>query len=221
MLRTKLEGHLQPLQTLPTGSFVDIEVCMPASSKRVKTEYVGMWNHTYLIVNYPNPKRLGAAADYVSEGTSVIVRALLENAEGQVIAFKSHIRAVSVHPVKLVFIDMPDNLECYELRTHTRIPTYIPAKFSCSDVKEACVVRDISLNGLQLEVETKKPETFKEGQKCEVTLVVKSGTSVPLTGEVRSIKKKGFQLSLGIHLTAKVDEVKKVLNEYLIDLSAL
>lgn len=219
MLKTQEVGQDTLLTAISAGSIVDLEICLPANSKRVKTEYVGMLQGAFLILNHPNPKRLGAALDFVMEGTSVIVRALLENGDGQVIAFKSQIKAVSVHPARLIFLYLPEKVQTYKLRSQNRVPTLIPAKFHCHGCKDVGVIKDISLAGLQLDLTSIDAEHMEEGLKCEVFIEGKEGNQITLEGDIRRIKSHDQIVSLGIHLTSAPDIIRSVLKDYLIDLS--
>ena len=95
--------NLEKLKHISVGSLVDLEILTPKSSKRVKTELVGLLDKQFIILNYPNAKRLPAASDYLRDGVMVVVRALIEGSGGQVIAFRQQIMSVASHPAKLVF----------------------------------------------------------------------------------------------------------------------
>ncbi|NUZ11591.1 flagellar brake protein [Pseudoalteromonas sp. McH1-7] len=219
MLRTREVGQESLLTAISAGSLVDIEICLPASSKRIKTEYVGLLQGAFLILNHPNPKRLGAALDFVMEGTTVIVRALLENGDGQVIAFRSQIKAVSVHPARLIFLYPPEKIQTYKLRAQSRVPTLIPAHFQHSNKNEVGVIKDISLSGLQLDLTSADMPDLQEGAKCSVLIEGKEGNQITLEGDVRKIRQHDDILSLGIHLTSEPGVIRGVLKDYLIDLS--
>ena len=221
MLKTQEVGQDTLLTAINAGSIIDLEICLPANSKRIKTEYVGMLKDAYLILNHPNPKRLGAALDYVTEGTTVIVRALLENGDGQVIAFKSQIKAVSVHPARLIFLYLPEKIQTYKLRSENRVPTLIPAQFHCEGVNDVGVIKDISLTGLQLDLNSVAPEKVAEGTTCEVLIAGKEGNEIALEGNIRRIKSHDDILALGIRLNSKPETIRGVLKDYLIDLSIL
>jgi hypothetical protein len=125
--------NLEKLKHISVGSLVDLEILTPTSSKRVKTEVVGLLDKQFIILNYPNAKRLPAASDYLRDGVMVVVRALIEGSGGQVIAFRQQIMSVASHPAKLVFINFPKQVQLFALRSQTRIPTLLPAKLKLSD----------------------------------------------------------------------------------------
>ena len=88
-------SNLDKLHQLTTGRLVDLEIVTPTSSKRVKTEFIGLLENKFIILNYPSSKRLPAASDYLRDGVMVVVRAVIEGSGGQVIASVSytHLRA--------------------------------------------------------------------------------------------------------------------------------
>ncbi|WP_249348285.1 flagellar brake domain-containing protein [Pseudoalteromonas aurantia] len=68
------------------------------------------------MLKHPSSKRLGAAIDYIKEGCKVIVWALLEHGEGQVIAFKTTIQSITSHPARLIFLTLSAQVQTYCLR---------------------------------------------------------------------------------------------------------
>ncbi|KZN35924.1 flagellar brake domain-containing protein [Pseudoalteromonas luteoviolacea] len=215
------ENRLQVLQ-MQAGSIVDMEIVLPANRKRIKTEFVGALENQFIILNQPSHKRLGAALDYVKEGTEVIVRALPEEADGQIIAFKETIKAVTTHPARLIYLYYPNEVQTYKLRAQTRIPTLIPAVLSVEGKSEVGVIKDISLAGLMFDVQrTHLPEELKE-LTCEILIEGKESQKAVLTGTVCRVKESHEDIiSLGIHLESQDKEVQAILKDYLIDISAL
>ncbi|CCQ10679.1 hypothetical protein PALB_15460 [Pseudoalteromonas luteoviolacea B = ATCC 29581] len=221
MLKTEIAASKAHLNRIVAGSVIDVELLLPATSKRVKTEFVGLLDGQFIVLNHPNPKRLGAALDFLKEGAQVIIRALLEHSGGQIIAFKAHIKSVTVHPARLIFLHFPDTVQLIKLRHHTRIPTLIPAQFSASDHTILGVIKDISLTGLLFEMqEHANVESLKES-KCSLTFNTKDKKAFQLNGQVCSIKQEGVALFLGIKFESEKGQIEAVLKDYLIDLSTI
>jgi len=223
MLKSQTSVDVSIISQLPTGSTVDIEVVMPAGSKRSKTEFVGYMSRQYIILNYPSAQRLGAALDYVKEGTYVVVRAVLEQGDGQIIAFKSMIKAVTTHPTKLIFLFLPRVVQSYQLREQVRIPTLIPAVFQTSDHSEIGVIKDISLSGLQFDLHCDDvcPNTDLKERDCEILLEGKQNQQFKFNGEICRVKQKEGLVMLGIKLRNDQTFMEAIMKEYLIDLSVL
>ncbi|MFC3033211.1 flagellar brake protein [Pseudoalteromonas fenneropenaei] len=221
MIKTVVAGSQQYISQLQSGVSIDLEIIMPATSKRVKTEYIGQLADQFIVLNHPNPKRLGAALDYLKEGSTVVVRALLEQSGGEIIAFKEQIKAVTVHPARLIFLYFPDRIQLMCLRNHARIPTLIPAVLSQGEFATVGVIKDISVAGLLIDVsEAQLPADFKE-RTCHILIEGKEGDKTTLSGQVCSLKRQGETIHLGIKLLSDKQQMDKVLREYLIDLSAL
>jgi len=109
-----------------SGAMVDLEILTPTASKRVKTEFIGLLENRFIILNYPSSKRLPTASDYLHDGVMVVVRALIEGSGGQVIAFRQQIMSVASHPARLLFINYPKQVQLFDLRSQTRIPKTKP-----------------------------------------------------------------------------------------------
>jgi hypothetical protein len=125
--------NLEKLNQLITGGMVDLEILTPTGSKRIKTEFVGLLENRFIILNYPSAKRLPAAADYLRDGVMVVIRALIEGSGGQIIAFRQKIMSVASHPARLVFIKYPKQVQLFALRSQTRIQNLLTAKLKLSD----------------------------------------------------------------------------------------
>ncbi|MBQ4879776.1 flagellar brake domain-containing protein [Pseudoalteromonas luteoviolacea] len=215
------ENRLQVLQ-MRAGSIVDMEIVLPANRKRIKTEFVGALENQFIILNHPSHQRLGAAMDYVKEGTEVIVRALPEEGDGQIIAFKETIKSVTTHPARLIYLYYPNEVQTYKLRAQTRIPTLIPAVLNVEGKSEVGVIKDISLAGLMFDVQkTHLPEELKE-LSCEILIEGKDAKKLTLVGKVCRVKENQEEIvSLGIHLESQDKQVQAILKDYLIDISVL
>ena len=212
-------SNLDKLHQLTTSGLVDLEILTPTDSKRVKTEFVGLLENKFIILNYPNSRRLPASSDYLRDGVMVVVRALIEGGGGQVIAFRQQIMSVASHPAKLIFINYPKQVQLFALRSQTRIPTLLPAKLKLSDdrILEG-LIKDISLTGVMFDIRgDQKDENIKDMQ-CTVIL---NSSDKSFEGEICSVKEHVAGVRCGIKLLASEDEMKTFMKEHFIDPSAL
>jgi hypothetical protein len=223
MLKTSLAGSGHHLAQIPAGSVIDIEVIMPAGSKRLKTDYIGQLDGQFLVLKHPSPKRLGAAIDHIKEGCTVIVRALLEHGKGQVIAFKTTIQSMASHPTRLIFLAPPAKLQTYCLRAQTRVPTLIPAVINLADHSCVGVIKDISLSGLQFDIHQEDSHELAnwKDQNCKVLLEGKNKEQITLSGSICGVHPHDDIFALGIRLSDEQHVMERILKEYLIDLSIL
>ncbi|MDC9511185.1 PilZ domain-containing protein [Pseudoalteromonas sp. Angola-4] len=208
-------SNLDKLHQLTTGRVVDLEIVTPTSSKRVKTEFIGLLENKFIILNYPSSKRLPAANDYLRDGVMVVVRAVIEGSGGQVIAFRQQVMSIASHPTRLIFINYPTQVQLFALRAQTRIPTLLPAKLTLSDdrVLEG-VIKDISLTGVMFDVRGDQSDENIKDMQCTVTV---DTNNKAFTGEICSVKPHAAGVNCGIKLLASEEEMKAFMKEHFID----
>ncbi|CAH9059925.1 hypothetical protein PSECIP111951_02839 [Pseudoalteromonas holothuriae] len=222
MFKNKSSSGYQKIELISVGNVVDLEILMAANSKRVKTEFIGYLEGQYIILNYPNQKLLGKAAEHVKEGASVIVRAVADHSDGQIIAFKTDVKAVAYTPTKLIFLYPPQQVQSQSLRHQIRIPTLIPATLATDNTNLDGVIKDISHTGLLFSVLGSKVDLPKlNGQSCHVVIADKKKQETRLQGEICSTTYQDDALLLGIKLIADEGKVEALMQQCLIDLSAL
>ncbi len=216
MPKTQQQLNLEKLTYIPAGSVVDVEIITATESKRVKIEFIGLLNEQYIILNYPPAKRLPNAGDFIKEGVMVIVRAVLESGGGQVIAFRQQIKAVASHPCRLIFLHFPQQVQLFSLRSEARIPTLFPAKLVIDEQVYEGVIKDISLAGVQFEINSEADLSHLKAQACQVVLSKRE-----FTGKVCRVRKRESGYQLGVQLNTSENEMNVFMKEHLIDLSVL
>lgn len=214
--------NLEKLHQIMIGGMVDLEILTATSSKRVKTEFIGLLDKRFVILNYPNAKRFPAASDYLYDGEMVVVRALIEGSGGQVIAFRQQLMSVSSHPVRLLFINFPNQVELFDLRSQTRIPTLLSAKLKLSDDRILDgVIKDISLTGIKFDLKDKTQAENIKGMQCSIILDSSNRQAKDFKGEVCSVKEHAQGAYCGIKLLASEEEMKSFMGDHFIDPSIL
>ncbi|WP_211236455.1 PilZ domain-containing protein [Marinomonas ushuaiensis] len=200
---------------------VDLEILTPTSSKRVKTEFVGLLENQFIILNYPSTARLAKAADYLPDGATVVVRALIEGDGGQIIAFRQLLLTISFRPSRLLFIAYPKQVQLFSLRSQTRVPTLLPAKLKLSNGLELTgLIKDISLTGVMFEISNiDKIDNLKD-MKCSV-IIGNNKKANNFEGAIRSVKPYSLGARCGIKLSANKDQMKNLMREYFIEPSVL
>jgi len=214
--------NLEKLHQIMIGGMVDLEILTATSSKRVKTEFIGLLDKRFVILNYPNAKRFPAASDYLYDGEMVVVRALIEGSGGQVIAFRQQLMSVSSHPVRLLFINFPNQVELFDLRSQTRIPTLLSAKLKLSDDRILDgVIKDISLTGIKFDLKDKAQAENIKGMQCSIILDSSNRQAKDFKGEICSVKEHAQGVYCGIKLLASEEEMKSFMGDHFIDPSIL
>ncbi|MBD1581886.1 flagellar brake protein [Pseudoalteromonas sp. S16_S37] len=221
MFKSKSSSGYQKIELISVGSVIDLEILMAANSKRVKTEFIGYLEGQYIILNYPKQKQLGAAAEHVKEGATVIVRAVADHSDGQIIAFKTDIKAVAYTPTKLIFLYPPQQVQSQCLRHHVRIPTLIPATLMTQRSSCEGVIKDLSRTGLLFSMPESVVDLPVHDKSCHIVVADRNKQQISLSGEVCSTTHQDDTTLIGIRLIADEGKVDDILQQCLIDLSAL
>ena len=86
----------------------------------------------------------------ILSGRQVILRYVYN---GTVLGFKTNIVQTIVAPFRLIFVDYPEEIERYSLRTCERADVVIHAQFSIFDKVIRTVMKDLSCNGCRMFVD--------------------------------------------------------------------
>ncbi|OHU84729.1 MULTISPECIES: flagellar brake protein [Pseudoalteromonas] len=221
MLKTKSYSGYQKIKLISVGHLIDLEIQLAASSKRVKTEFIGFLEGQYIILNYPNSKQLGRASEHLKEDATVIVRAVADHGDGQIIAFKTEIKAIAYTPTKLLFLYPPQEIQSHCLRHHVRIPTLIPATLMTSRSTCDGVIKDMSRTGLQFSLPSAKVDLPLYEKECQIVIAAKNQQQIRLQGEVCSTVHQGGSALVGIKLVSEENKVESLLRQCMIDLTIL
>lgn len=149
------KDDLRKLRSLRPGAALDVQVKSPTAAKRVRTEFVGMDGTRCLILRYPDESKWGSLKDAIYADNSIIVRFILEDETGEVIAFKSKVILVATRPTHLVFISFPTVIQNQGLRSEKRTTTRTPVQLAAIDTGRVflkAVILDISSKGCRIGV---------------------------------------------------------------------
>jgi hypothetical protein len=213
--------NIDKLLGLTIGSMVDLEILTLTGKKRVKTEFVGLLENQFVILNYPSDTQLAKAADYLPDGVTVIVRALIEGNGGQIIAFRQEMLTISFRPTRLLFIRYPKQVQLFSLRSQTRIPTLLPAKLKLSGEQVLSgLIKDISLTGVMFEATSSDVVENLQDKQCSI-IIENNKITNNFEGVIRSVKVHASSVRCGIKLSVDKEKMKKLMSEYFIDPSLL
>ncbi|GFM35947.1 pilus assembly protein PilZ [Desulfovibrio psychrotolerans] len=125
------------------------------SDNRHGTELVGLNPYEYLILKMP---LVPGIRSRMLPGEPLTVRFMRQ---GTIIGFRTHVISQITKPGALVFVEYPDVLEQFELRTHKRLKCLIPAEaHSPLGVQRGAVV-DLSAGGCKMCFEVKSSDPFR------------------------------------------------------------
>lgn len=211
--------HLHP------GSLVDLQFSQP-SSLRVRTSLVGYEKNRYLVLKLPQQVIDGGYKDVFVEGNMTVVRCLLEGDLGECIAFRAMIKTISHHPVHLLFLEYPQQIENRSLRAKQRIRAFIPAYVN--PLEQGTLPETFSLyNGFvidispcgcrfSMKINADASQISKVSVMMEL-LVPGEEERIQIPGEIMNCHLELQELSLGIKFELPERQVAKMLQRFIVD----
>mgnify|MGYP001069414152 CR=1 FL=1 len=203
------------LGLLQAGSKVTLDLATPAGQKaKFRSLFVGYLSKQYVLVQYPDANKVGNFAQYMTQGTSVTVRGLIEGHEGAVVAFISNIRQTLQMPSRLLVLEFPKTVRLQALRSSIRIDTDIIAKVKIKSEYWRAELTDLSINGCQIFVNNGEELVLSSDNKIEIVIEDFQGLSnLKLEAEVCNNKQVTNGLAMGLKfLLQSKSEVTKLLH---------
>jgi len=188
------------LALLQAGSVITLDITTPAGQKKkLRTTFIGYLPKQYVLIQFPEPSKLGSFAQYVKQGTSVTIRGLIEGHEGAVVAFISQIKQTLQLPSRILVIDFPKSVSLQSLRSAMRIDTKISAKIKVDDEYWVATITDLSVNGCHLDINN--GESLVLADKKSVLIVIEDFQgmhNIKLDAEICNIKQQVQGVSFGV-----------------------
>lgn len=212
---------LRKLRSLHPGMALDIQVRSPTAAKRVRTEFVGMDGTRCLILRHPDEGRWGSLKDAIYADNQIIVRYILEDETGEVIAFKSNILLVATRPSHLVFISFPTAIQNQGLRSDKRVFTRTPVELFDAGTDKPLfdgLVLDISSSGCRVGIRREVPDGNKlAGKTLQLVIKTSKEKSHQIRGQVMNQRADESYFYYGIKFEAQEALLNELLSEILID----
>lgn len=211
---------MRKLRSMHPGMPLDLQVVSPTATKRVRTEFIGMDGVRGLILKYPDESKWGNLRDAIYADNSLVVRYILEDGTGEVIAFKVKITLVLSKPGHYVFTTFPLAMQSHELRCEKRAQTQVPVNilnFEHDTVLAKGIILDLSSSGCRLGFRRQLLKT-KILPKNKVKLQVKTAPErqQTLVGVVMNVRHDEVDQYLGIKFEASEKVVEGLISQLLI-----
>ena len=195
------------LAYLKAGAPIIIDIATPAGQKRkFNTFYIGYSPKKYVLVEFPESRKLGSFSQYIVAGTIVTVRGLIEGREGAAVAFISSVRQTLQIPSRIMVLDIPNTVTLQQLRASVRIDTHIAAKVKIDDLYWQTTITNLSVSGGQLDILNGEKLVLAEDKVVEIVVENAEGESnIKLSATVCNLKQQVDGLSFGV----KFNQVNK------------
>ena len=211
---------LRKIRSMRPGRPVDLQLTTATTTKRVRTEFVGMDGTRCMIFRYPDEGKWGSLGDGIFKDKSIIARYILEDETGEIIAFKVKVILVATKPSHLIFTSFPLIIQRHDLRAEPRAQTRIAAslidELSDSALCDS-VVLDISVNGCRMSIDKGasgiKP---KLRQFVKMYFAASKDKNMFLTGTIMNSKSDEVSLYYGVKFETPEDEVNRLLQDLML-----
>ncbi|GGO70368.1 flagellar brake domain-containing protein [Bowmanella pacifica] len=214
-------SDLRKLRSMRPGMVLDVQVKSPNAAKRVRTEFVGMDGTRCIILRYPDEAKWGNLKDAIYTDNSIIVRFILEDETGEVIAFKSRILLVATKPTPLVFISFPMAIQNQGLRSDKRTSTRTPVELATAETGAPLfdgVVLDISASGCRIGIKRAVQGDNKlTGKNLLLSIRPQKDSVYRLKGQVMNHKADELYSYYGVKFESGEEQINPLLSEILID----
>ena len=190
----------QKLALIHAGSNVTIEICTPAGQKKkFRSVYIGCLPNQYVMIQFPDGKKLGNFGQYIVQGTSITVRGLIEGREGAVVAFIGNIKQTLLIPSRIMVLEYPSKITLQHLRSSIRIHTKIAAKIKIDNKFWEATITDLSNNGCHLGIIDGESLLLAENKAVEIIVGHYQGlVELKFIAHICNIKQEVQGVSCGV-----------------------
>ncbi len=213
-------ADVRKLRSMRPGMPLDLQVVSPTATKRERTEFVGMDGIKCLIMKFPDESKWGSLRDAIYADNSMVVRYILEDETGEIIAFKVKITLVLSKPGNYIFTTFPLSIQSHDLRAEQRAQTQVPVKVydgESGDLLNSGVIMDLSNSGCRVGIERKLQKLkFKTTAKIRLELTNSSGEHNSLIGTVMNARNDEVKNYYGVKFEASEAVVEALLSQLMI-----
>ncbi|MBC3764597.1 flagellar brake domain-containing protein [Neptunicella marina] len=211
---------LKKLHAMHPGMAVDMQLKGPNAAKRVRSEFIGRDGNKMLMIKFPDESKWGNLRDMIFNDANIVVRYILEEDTGEIVAFQSKVMFVLTKPVHMIFLQFPGNIQLHGLRSTKRASTSIPAKIFNGDnekyLKEGVIV-DMSSTGCRISVK-KIGHSEQKLENGEIFVHIESNRKEPhmIKAMIVNSRTDGLSFYYGIKFEQSADSVSEILDDLLV-----
>ncbi|QQX80624.1 flagellar brake protein [Shewanella sp. KX20019] len=216
------ENDFNTLDNLTCNTEVHLQILTPTQAIRLRSKLIGVDCGRSIILAHGNDKAWQAAAPFIRERQSIIMRVVnSDEHDANILAFRSRIQKIVSVVGSWIIIDYPQALQTVALRQHARIPINVAASLVCTTSGEVIShgdLRDISIKGGAFVGE--KIEGFKLDSQylLQVNLDEQNETIETLVTvkNQQDAESPSEQFQYGLILEAEHDETENMLQKIIL-----
>lgn len=181
------------IMQLDVATRVEIQITTAGTPLRFQTSFIGAIEERWFIVAMPDARRYGDYRDALHEGVPLIVRYILENDHGEIVAFRTDIDYIVAHPTKMLFLAWPERIESRVIRANKRFDAYLPITISRLTEEQveqqAAVMVNVSSSGCRLSILPAQSSQWAEGDKIKLHVPRNDNQALEIEAIVRQIQR--------------------------------
>ncbi len=193
------------LALLQAGAAVTIDIITPAGQKgKFRTIFIGYLPKQYVLIQFPDSSKLGNFSQYITQGTAITVRGLIEGHEGAVVAFVSTIKQTLQIPSRILVLEFPHSVSLQNLRSSIRIDTKINAKVKINNEYWQATISNLSISGCQLDIINGEKLILSENKTVDIIVENFQGSSnIKLSAAICNLKQQSTGLFFGVQFSSE------------------
>ncbi|MGO4893626.1 flagellar brake domain-containing protein [Flavobacterium sp. W21_SRS_FM6] len=209
---------LRKIRSMRPGTPIDLQITSASTTKRVRSEFVGMDGTRCVIIRFPDESKWGSLRDFIYTDNSLVVRYILEDETGEIIAFKVRVTLILSKPSHLIFTTFPLSIQSHDLRSEPRAQTRMAVTLIDTQHNAelcVCIVRDISLKGCRISIERSVKSRPSIKQNVEMQFKDANGNAFLLKGSVMNAKSDEVWFYYGLKFDTP-EEVTQLLQKLML-----
>lgn len=210
---------LRKIRSMRPGTPIDLQITSASTTKRVRSEFVGMDGTRCVIIRFPDESKWGSLRDFIFTDNTLVVRYILEDETGEIIAFKVKVTLILSKPSHLIFTTFPLVIQSHDLRSEPRAQTRMAVTLCEATASKdicTCIVRDISLKGCRISIERSVKSRPALKQKIVMLFKDAFGNEVLLNGLIMNAKSDEVVFYYGIKFESAEEDVAQLLQKVML-----
>ncbi len=206
------------LLAIKPGLMVDVQITLDEVPLRFKTEFIGHDSKEIIIIKLP-AKVVNEHESALKKGSlGVICRFVLDEVNGEVVAFESQSCFLLSKPFSHIYVAFPDHIQLHSLRSARRAATRIAVQVrSLTHHKSwSALMVDLSWTGCRLALPLQLSRPMSIGDEMAITFDHIEGRA--LNAQICNIKKTPDEQLFGLKFTDEHDTISAIVNEMFIAL---
>ncbi len=214
-------ADINALLCLLPNTPADMQLIAQAQPVKLKTTYFGTDGAECLLFGYPPSTELINTTHLIEVDNQIVIRYVLDEPFGEVIAFKVRVLRVINSPLPMVITTFPSALQKLGLRSQKRAISGVPTDVVLDDQDnrelEGLIV-DISKSGCKLLVPFQTTLQVIEIDESVTLCVEIAERTLLLGGQVKNVKMENDYQAYGVQFEDIDNQLERLLERYMITL---